>query len=234
MTDPLPTNEMPSPYRVVVVDNELPLARAIAESLRMEPDMDVAGVAANGVEALALIREALPDVVLMDLDMPVMGGIEVIMRVKQEMPSVEFLVLTVYGDNEHLFDALQAGARGYLLKDAGLDEVADAVRKVARGAAAIPPALAVRVLAEFQRLGGQAPALRRLYSLLTRQEAEVLRLIGWGRTNKEIAEELVVELTTVKKQVTHIRQKLEINSRTEAVLIAQRSGLLDEDGPKAH
>jgi DNA-binding NarL/FixJ family response regulator len=133
--------------------------------------------------------------------------------------------LTVHDEDASLFTALQAGAKGYLLKGASLDEITVAVREVASGAAAIPPALAARVLSEFQRMAGQTPAIRGLFSLLTRQEVEVLRLIGRSKTNREIADELSIELTTVKKHVSNIRQKLEVNSRTETALIARSSGL---------
>ncbi len=212
-------------WRLIVADDDASYARALADVLRAEPDLDVLGLAANGLEALALARETLPDVVLIDLAMPVMGGLEAIRRIKQEVPIVEILTLTVQDDDDALFGALQAGAKGYLLKDAPLDAIAPAVRAVAQKTGAIPPALAARVLAEFSRLADHPQALRHLYSLLTRQEVEVLKLIGAAKTNVQISALLGVELTTIKKQVTSVLKKLEVNSRTQAALIAQQSGL---------
>ncbi len=213
-------------WRLIVADDDASYARALADALRAEPDLDILGLAANGLEALTLARETLPDIVLMDLAMPVMGGLEAIRRIKQELPTVEILTLTVQDDDDALFGALQAGAKGYLLKDAPLDAIAPAVRAVAQRAGAIPPALAARVLAEFGRLATQPEALRHLYSLLTRQEVEVIKLIGAAKTNSQISVLLGVELTTIKKQVTSILKKLEVNSRTQAALVAQQSGLI--------
>ena len=215
-------------WRLIVADDDASYARALADILGVEPDLEVLGVAANGLEALTLARESLPDVVLMDLAMPVMGGLEAIRRIKQEMPTVEVLTLTVHGDDDALFGALQAGAKGYLLKDAPLDTIAPIVRTVAQKAGAIPPALAARVLAEFGRLAAEPEALRHLYSLLSPKEAEVLKLIGSAKTNVQISALFGVELSTTKKQVTSILKKLEVNSRTQAALIAQQSGLMRE------
>lgn len=214
-------------WRLIVADDDASYARALADVLRAEPDLDVLGLATNGLEALTLARATLPDVVLMDLAMPVMGGLEATRRIKQELPTVEVLTLTVQDDDDALFGALQAGAKGYLLKDAPLDAIAPAVRAVAQKTGAIPPTLAARVLAEFSRLADHPQALRRLYSLLTRQEVEVLTLIGAAKTNVQISALLSVELTTTKKQVTSILKKLEVNNRTQAALIAQQSGLLE-------
>ena len=213
--------------RIVVVDDETTFAQAIADSLAMEEDIKVIGVVSNGKDAVQLVCDSLPDVVLLDLNMPGMGGLEALRRIKERTPSTEVVILTVQADDTCLFTALKAGAKGYLLKNASLEEVATGVREVALGRAAIPPALATRVLEEFQRLTSQGPSMQRLFSLLTRQEAEVLKQIGVGRSNKQIGSALSVELTTVKKHITNIRQKLEVNSRMEAALIARDSGLTD-------
>ncbi len=213
-------------WRLTVVDDDVSYARALADSLSGEPDLEVVGIVGNGVEAVTLARQTRPDVVLMDLTMPVMGGLEAIRQIKRDAPGTEFLVLTVQEDDASLFEALQAGAKGYLLKDAPLAQIPPAIRGVAQGMAALPPALAARVLAEFSRLAALPPAMQHLYSLLTRQEVEVLRLIGSGNTNTRISAYQGVELTTIKKQVTSILKKLEVNTRTDAALIAQKSGIL--------
>ena len=213
--------------RILVVDDDASYARAVADSLGGEPGLEVAGVAGNGVEAVLLARETRPDVVLMDLTMPVLGGLEAIRRIGRDAPGTEFLVLTVQDDDGSLFGAMQAGARGYLLKDAPLARLAPAVRDVAQGMGVLPPALVARVLAEFARLAALPPALQNLYGLLTRQEVEVLRLIGAGKTNVQISAILSVEVTTIKKQVGSLLKKLHVNGRTEAAAVARKSGLLE-------
>jgi two-component system NarL family response regulator len=216
---------------VVVVDNEAPFARAIAGSLAMEEDIEVVGIGYNGLEALDLVRRFLPDVVLLDLEMPVMGGLQALREIKQQTPSTGVLVLTHHEEDANVFTALQAGAKGYLLKATGLkatglDEIACGIRTVAAGGAVIPPVLAPRVLEEFQRMASQPPACRDLFSVLTRREVEVLRRMALNQKNQEIADALDRDVTTIKKHITNIRQKLEVNSRTEAILIAYQGGLV--------
>jgi len=179
----------------------------------------------NGEEAIDLVHEHLLDVLLTDLNMPVMDGLTAIRAIKQEYPNVEICVLTVHADDEHLFEALKAGAKGYLLKDATPDEVVEAVRTVAHGGAVLYAPLATRVLAEFQRLTQQKDDLQRLFSQLTRRELECLGLLADGKTNRQIADELFLSLKTVKTHVGNILRKLEVNSRTEAAILAVQSGL---------
>jgi len=211
--------------RVAIVDDETVIRQAMAQLLDMEEDLEVVGGGKNGEEAIDLVHEHLLDVLLTDLNMPVMDGLTAIRAIKQEYPNVEICVLTVHADDEHLFEALKAGAKGYLLKDATPDEVVEAVRTVAHGGAVLYAPLATRVLAEFQRLTQQKDDLQRLFSQLTRRELECLGLLADGKTNRQIADELFLSLKTVKTHVGNILRKLEVNSRTEAAILAVQSGL---------
>ncbi|PIU90343.1 MAG: DNA-binding response regulator [Armatimonadetes bacterium CG_4_10_14_3_um_filter_66_18] len=211
--------------RVAIVDDETVIRQAMTQLLDMEEDLEVVGGGKNGEEAIDLVHEHLLDVLLTDLNMPVMDGLTAIRAIKQEYPNVEICVLTVHADDEHLFEALKAGAKGYLLKDATPDEVVEAVRTVAHGGAVLYAPLATRVLAEFQRLTQQKDDLQRLFSQLTRRELECLGLLADGKTNRQIADELFLSLKTVKTHVGNILRKLEVNSRTEAAILAVQSGL---------
>ncbi|NCO95934.1 MAG: DNA-binding response regulator [Armatimonadetes bacterium CG2_30_66_41] len=211
--------------RVAIVDDETVIRQAMTQLLDMEEDLEVVGGGKNGEEAIDLVHEHLLDVLLTDLNMPVMDGLTAIRAIKREYPNVEICVLTVHADDEHLFEALKAGAKGYLLKDATPDEVVEAVRTVAHGGAVLYAPLATRVLAEFQRLTQQKDDLQRLFSQLTRRELECLGLLADGKTNRQIADELFLSLKTVKTHVGNILRKLEVNSRTEAAILAVQSGL---------
>jgi DNA-binding NarL/FixJ family response regulator len=211
--------------RVAIVDDETVICQAMTRLLDMEEDLEVVGGGKNGEEAIDLVHEHLLDVLLTDLNMPVMDGLTAIRAIKREYPNVEICVLTVHADDEHLFEALKAGAKGYLLKDATPDEVVEAVRTVAHGGAVVYAPLATRLLAEFQRLSQQKDDLQRLFSQLTRREMECLQLLAEGKTNRQIADGLFVSLKTVKTHVGNILRKLEVNSRTEAAILAVQSGL---------
>ena len=157
--------------------------------------------------------------------MPVMNGIEATRRVRREAPSVEIVVLTVEASGKFLFDAFKAGAKGYLLKTATPDQIAEAVRAVARGESAIPPALVETMCEEFERIKQQTPKLVELVNKLTRSELQTLKCIGEGKTNSEIAEELFITEGPARTYVSNILRKLEVNNRIEAGYIAQASGL---------
>jgi RNA polymerase sigma factor (sigma-70 family) len=208
--------------RVLIAEDETLVRQSLAQLLDAEPDIEVVAVAADGEQALHLCRQHLPDVVLMDLKMPRMDGIEATKRIKQEMPSVEVCILTIYDDDLNLFEALRAGAKGYVLKDATPQQVAEAIRIVASGGGILSPSLVPKVLAEFQRFAETTAELRKLFSELTPRERDILRLLAQGKNNKEIAQTLFLSEKTVRNYVSNILRKLEVNSRTEAALLAAK------------
>ena len=213
------------PIRVVLADDETVVRVALSQLLEQEADLEVVGQAGNGREAGALVLEHLVDVLLTDLSMPGMDGLALIEQVKRDCPNVEVCVLTVHSDDEHLFEALKLGAKGYLLKDSTPEQVAEAVRSVAAGGAVIHASLAARVLTEFHRLQTQHTEMQRLFAQLTRREMETLRLVAEGKTNRQIADELFLSLKPGKTHVGNVLRKLEVNCRTEAAVLAVQSGL---------
>ena len=211
--------------RILIAEDQRTLAEEIAESLEDETAIVVLGIANNGAEAVQLTYQFSPDVVLMDIEMPIMDGIQATRIIRQEKPETRVLVLTVLEDDAHLFEALKCGATGYLLKNSTTTEIVQAIRAVAAGEAALPPAQAARVLSEFDRLARQRQSMLSLFEKLSRTEISVLSLVGEGKTNVQIAQTLYVDLSTVKSHLTHILKKLEVNNRIEAARIAMQSGL---------
>jgi DNA-binding NarL/FixJ family response regulator len=191
--------------------------------------MVVVGEAGNGQEALEMAGECDPDVILMDVRMPVMDGVAATRELVRRCVRAGIIILTTFDDDEYIFEAIAAGARGYLLKDAEYDELSQAIRVVARGEALLQPQVTSRVLKEFSRLSGQAPSRPKVKPLaepLTERETEVLRLIVSGDTNQDIAEKLHIGLGTVKHHVRAIFAKLNARDRVQAVLIAQELNLV--------
>ena len=205
---------------VVIADDHPFVRHGLRTYLETLDDMDVAGEAANGVEAVELVERLFPDVVLMDLVMPELDGIGAIRRIREVAPSTRVIALTSFADDEKVFPAIKAGAAGYLLKDVRPADLADAVRKASRGEALLAPSVAARLM---QEVSGErsAPAG------LTERELEVLRLIARGMSNKQIAKELVVSEKTVKTHVSNILAKLHLADRTQAALYAVREGLAE-------
>lgn len=206
--------------RVLIADDHLVVREGLHTILEVSGDIEPVGEAANGAEAVRLTGELSPDVVLMDLRMPGMDGIEAIQEIKDRYPAVEIVILTTYDDDEYIVQGLRAGARGYLLKDTGRQALFEAIRAAARGESLLPSAVVDKVVAH---LG--APRLIATGSLSEREQ-EVLALLAEGASNKEVSLRLQITERTVKAHVTSIFNKLGVNSRAEAVAVALRQGLL--------
>jgi two-component system NarL family response regulator len=220
----------PDAIRVLIVDDHALFRRGLEMVLAEEPDIDLVGEASDGAEAVVKAGEALPDVVLMDIRMPRSSGIEACRAMKEVAPSAKIVMLTISDEEGDLFEAIRAGASGYLLKDIPYDEVADVVRAVNGGQSLINPSMAAKLLTEFATLAKreeteraeQLPAPR-----LTDREIEVLKLVARGMNNRDIAKELFISENTVKNHVRNILEKLQIHSRMEAVMIAVRENLIE-------
>ena len=211
---------------VILVDDHQMVRQGVRAFLEKQPDISVMGEAASGAEALRLAAELVPDVVLMDLVMPDMDGVETTRRLKQISPGSQVIILTSYHDDEHIFPAIRAGALSYILKDVSSGELAEIVRKAARGEAVMHPHVAARVM---QELRGGPRANAQLSSELSERELEVLRLIADGLNNTEIAERLVISEHTVKRHVSNILSKLHLADRTQAAVYAWREGVVEKD-----
>lgn len=217
---------MADPIRVCLVDDHAVVRQGVRAFLAAQADIVVVGEAGSGPEALALVTEQVPDVVLLDLVMPGMDGVELARRFKRISPQTNIVVLTSFLEDEHIFPAIRAGALSYLLKDAGAEEIAEAVRKAARGEVVLHPRVAARVMQELQ--GGQRTDLNPLTELSNR-EFEVLRLIAEGLNNAQIAGRLVIGEGTVKSHVNNILSKLHLADRTQAAIFAWREGIVRKD-----
>jgi two-component system NarL family response regulator len=214
--------------RVMIVDDHALFRRGLQMVLEQEPDIEVVGEAGDGGDALAMAQEAMPDVVLMDVRMPGRGGIDATEKIKEAMPHVKILMLTVSDEEADLFDALKAGASGYLLKDTSIEEVADAVRKVSRDESLISPSMANKLVSEFTSMVKRADEKQSVpQPRLTDREMEVLKLVAKGRNNRDIAKELFISENTVKNHIRNILEKLHLHSRMEAVVYAVREKLLE-------
>jgi NarL family two-component system response regulator LiaR len=216
----------PRPIRVVIADDHTVVRKGLRALLATEPDIEVIAEAADGRAAVAWVARTDPDVVLMDLVMPDGDGIEAIRNIVTRQPETRILVLTSFAGDDKIFPAIQAGAAGYLLKDASPEELVRAIRQVHRGDASLSPSVARRVLQ-----GVSAPAAHARASSLTRRELDVLRLVARGLGNQAIADALSVGEATVRNHVSAILGKLHLASRTEAALYALREGLASLDDP---
>ena len=220
-----------SPIRVVIADDQQMVRQGFTVLLNTKPDIDVIGQAVDGLDAIAKVAELTPDVVLMDIRMPELGGIEATRRITAESPQIKVLVLTTFDLDEYVYEALRAGASGFILKDASVDELAEAVRVLTAGDALLAPGITRRLIAEFSRLDKRPRApLKQRVGDLTERETEVLALIAQGLSNAEIAERLVVAEQTVKTHVGRILVKLGLRDRTQAAVFAYESGLVRPAG----
>lgn len=221
--------------KVLLVDDQTLIRQGIRLLLEIEPDIQVVGQAANGLEALQQVESLHPDVVLMDVRMPEMDGVAATRALSARFPDVKVIILTTFEDDETVFEGLKAGARGYLLKDISSEEMAQAVRKVAAGEALIQSRLTRKVLAEFSRLAAATDrkpssqigvAAQALSVPLTEREQDVLKALAHGLSNREIAEQLVITEGTVKNHVSSLIEKMGVRDRTQAVLKGQELGLI--------
>ena len=213
---------------LLITDDHALVRQGIRAFLELQPDLTVIGEADSGEAAVRMAAELAPDVVLMDLVMPGIGGVEATRQLKQVSPHTQVIVLTSYHEDEYIFPALRAGALSYVLKDIGPDELADTVRKAARGESMLHPRVASRVVQELRGARRDTP---NLFTDLSDRELEVLRLIADGLTNAEIASKLVISEKTVKGHVSNILGKLHMMDRTQAAVLAWQQGLVARRDP---
>jgi NarL family two-component system response regulator LiaR len=216
--------------RVFIVEDHPIVRRGVKDLLETEPDIQMVGEAVNGQQAVEMVTELQPDVVLMDLVMPVMDGIEATRQIRSRTPGVRILVLTSFATDDKVFPAIKAGALGYLIKDTPPEDLLRAIRQVKRGEVSLHPIIAQKLLKEISGPVDQPPASEPL----TAREVEVLQMVARGLNNQEIAESLVLSVATVYTHVSNILAKLHLASRTQAALYAVREGyasLYDFDNP---
>jgi DNA-binding NarL/FixJ family response regulator len=220
--------------RVVIAEDQALVRRGVALLLSMEPDMEVVGQASNGVQAVELAQLLRPDVVLMDLHMPLKGGVAATREITQAQPATQILVLTTLDDDETVFEAVRAGAHAYLLKDAAEAELLETIRALKRGESRLTPQIARKVMDQFRRLASEAPALRPpgsaavpsgpvfVAEALTDKEQKILELIAEGMSNRQIAQTIFLAEGTIKNYVSRIMEKLHANTRIELAILSRK------------
>ncbi len=220
---------MPSPIRVLLADDHMMVRQGTVALLRRERDIQVVGEASNGLEAVELARQLKPDIVVMDVRMPVLSGIEATRRIRESMPKIQVLVLTAHDDDQYVFSLLEAGASGYLLKSAPISELVKAVRQVHEGESPLDPSIARKVVLHMSGKNpktNSATATSGPTEELTARELEVLQLLAQGLNNNAIAQTLSISDRTVQAHLTNIFAKMHVSSRLEAVLAGIRRGWL--------
>jgi two-component system, NarL family, response regulator LiaR len=211
---------------ILIADDHALVRQGVHAFLDTQPDLEVVGEAENGAQAVRLAAQTIPDVVLMDLLMPGIDGVEATRQIKQSSPRTQVVILTSYHEDEHIFPAIRAGALSYVLKDVGSTDLGEIVRKAARGEAVLHPQVAARVIQELQ---GVRRAETNPFTELTDREMEVLRLIAAGMSNADIAGKLVLSEKTVKGHVSNILSKLHLGDRTQAAVYAWREGIVRKE-----
>jgi len=213
--------------RILIVDDQALFREGLRTLLSVQPDFEIVGEAGNGEEGLKMAVQTHPDVVLMDLRMPVLDGVKTTERIKSSLPACRVIVLTTFDDDELVFDGLRAGAIGYLLKDVSSNKLFDAIRAASRGEYFLLPAITAKVIAEFARIPRSNPnRAHDSAETLSPREQEIIRLVASGDSNKEIAERLVISEGTVKNHLSNILAKLSVKDRLQAVIRARELGWL--------
>lgn len=216
------TNQ-PQRIRLLLVDDQSLFREGLRTLLSLQADFEVAGEAGNGEEAIRLAAQLAPDVVLMDMHMPVLDGVAATRKVRETAPAIRVIALTTFDDDEYVFEALRAGALGYLLKDTPSDKLFEAIRAAHRGESFLQPSIAAKVVAEFSRMAAPKPAP--LVEPLSEREIEIVKMMAAGASNKEIGAALFITEGTVKNHITSILGKLGVRDRTQAALKAKALGL---------
>jgi len=215
--------------RVLIVDDQALFREALQTLLSVQPEFEVVGQAGNGEEALRVACQSKPDVILMDLRMPVLDGVAATFRLHDTLPECKVIALTTFNEDELIFDALRGGALGYLLKDVTSEKLFDAIRAASRGEYYLLPNITAKVLAEFSRIARPAPFndnAQNYKALLSSREVQILKIVSSGASNKEIADQLVIAEGTVKNHMRNIIGKLEVRDRMQAVLKAKDLGII--------
>lgn len=211
--------------KLLLVDDHKLFREGLRRILELEPDLQVVGEAGSGAAALLKLPQCQPDVVLMDINMPEVNGVEATRAIKERFPSIAVLVLSIHDDREYLLEVLKAGASGYLLKDVEPDRLVEAIREVAQGGSIVHPGLTSKLIKELNRLSSQGPTI--IDSPLTEREGEILELMARGMSNGDIAKKVYISEKTVKNHVTNILRKLEVTDRTQAVIEGVKRGLVN-------
>ena len=221
--------------RILIADDHDLFRDGVASLINAQPDMEVVGRAEDGLEVFSLARELEPDLIIMDVNMPISDGLEATRLIHSEYPQISILILTVHEEEEKLFEAVKAGAIGYMLKNSNSDEFLDGIHRAIDGEAVLPPLLARQLLEEFANLASRPKSTpdEDTMPLLTSREQEVLELIVAGATNKEISARLSISLYTTKSHVRNILSKLQVASRQQAAQVALREGLIRSNPPKS-
>ena len=219
---------MNNKMRVLIVDDHAIVRDGIRAILSLQPDMEVVGEARDGQEAISQAIQLKPDIVIMDLTMPIMGGLEATQRIKSDCPEINIIVLTMHEDEDHFFQMIQVGASGYFVKGGSSEELMSALRTVWQGDVFLYPSMAKRLLGDYlQRV--RTGSDKESFFGLTERERDILKLIAQGRSNQEIADLFVISISTVQTHRTHIMAKLGLHSRTELVKFALRRGIISLD-----
>jgi two-component system NarL family response regulator len=218
--------------RVLVADDHVLFRRGLEMVLQVEPDISVVGEAGDGLEALRRAEELLPDVILMDVRMPKQSGIDACLAIKEAVPSSRIVMLTISDEESDLFEAIRAGANGYLLKDIPGDDIIAGIRAVHTGHSLISPSMASKLLSEFAQISRREEEVPNPHApKLTAREVEVLRLVARGMGNRDIGQQLYISENTVKNHVRNILEKLQLHTRMEAAMYAVRQNIIDDDHP---